>query len=803
MYVSCKRRDIIEYVHLLRKLISLITNLSEKKKDLIVVFLFFIITAVYFFPMFRGLILLPLDLLISSHGPWYSQAAISVKNSFLEDSIIQMYPWRYIVFTALNNGIIPFWNPYTLMGTPFMASMKPMVFYPFTLLLFKSGPIYGWNILLFLQVFLSLVFTYLFLRSFQLSRLISIFGSLVYSLNSLMMGVLSFGSEGHVLLWFPLLFFAIKKFIDTKSWWTLPILSVAIGSSILAGQLQYFIYHSIAVISFAVFYGYLKKISFSSSLLLFTAFLCGIGISAVQLVPSLELLSYANRSTEGSLHQFLSSLLQPVHFLRFFSPDFFGNPVKGDYKLNYIEGSGYFGIIPLFFIFYALFFIKYKKTLLFFLLMAGAGLLLSLEFIGKYLPYTHIQLLYFGAGYRVFSLVYLPAALLSALGLLYFIRSDNYKIKKLLLLFSLLVIIIFGIVYFFQNAFNAYAVTFTNIYFQLLIFSIFVICTIIYLVIGKRFIFGKYIFIGIIIALTFFDLFRMGYRFLPYTHPVFLYPSNEVVTLLQKQTQSTLDRSYGLFDPEVAPLFSLSTPEIYNPLYLQRSRQTMDALISTDTNSLDFTSSYFLFRRYGNNLKNAMDVLGVRYLIVGMDHNPSTELFHTEEYEKVFNPTRVRFEKYDVYTNPQAYPRFGIYYSAVTASDDNALRMLKEKKIDLQKTLILEKDRLSVLEQGIGTTTLQEYSYNTAKFTVETDKRGYFYLSDTYYPGWKAYINKNEVPIIRANANFRAILLPTGKSEVMFVYLPTYFYLGVTITLISLLLTFIVPFIYLKARRLK
>ena len=66
------------------------------------------LTSFYLFPLFQGLILLPLDLLVANHNPWYYQAAIYIKNSFMEDSVIQMYPWRWFVFESLQQGEIPF-----------------------------------------------------------------------------------------------------------------------------------------------------------------------------------------------------------------------------------------------------------------------------------------------------------------------------------------------------------------------------------------------------------------------------------------------------------------------------------------------------------------------------------------------------------------------------------------------------------------------------------------------------------------------------------------------------------------------
>jgi uncharacterized membrane protein YfhO len=62
-------------------------------------------------------------------------------------------------------------------------------------------------------------------------------------------------------------------------------------------------------------------------------------------------------------------------------------------------------------------------------------------------------------------------------------------------------------------------------------------------------------------------------------------------------------------------------------------------------------------------------------------------------------------------------------------------------------------------------------------------------LTDSYYPGWKAYIDGQEQTILRADRLFRALPLKTGSHTVRFVYNPASFNLG--------LISFIVSFIAL------
>ena len=60
-------------------------------------------------------------------------------------------------------------------------------------------------------------------------------------------------------------------------------------------------------------------------------------------------------------------------------------------------------------------------------------------------------------------------------------------------------------------------------------------------------------------------------------------------------------------------------------------------------------------------------------------------------------------------------------------------------------------------------------------------------LSDTYFPGWKAYVDGKKAKIYRANYAFRAIPLTAGAHEVEFVYDPLSFKLGAAVTFLGIM----------------
>ena len=64
--------------------------------------------------------------------------------------------------------------------------------------------------------------------------------------------------------------------------------------------------------------------------------------------------------------------------------------------------------------------------------------------------------------------------------------------------------------------------------------------------------------------------------------------------------------------------------------------------------------------------------------------------------------------------------------------------------------------------------------------------RGFLYLADQYFPGWRATVNGAPAPILRANYAFRAVEVPAGTSTVEFRYRPVSVLIGAAITAITL-----------------
>jgi hypothetical protein len=98
------------------------------------------------------------------------------------------------------------------------------------------------------------------------------------------------------------------------------------------------------------------------------------------------------------------------------------------------------------------------------------------------------------------------------------------------------------------------------------------------------------------------------------------------------------------------------------------------------------------------------------------------------------------------------------------------------------------------------TVEILDYSPNSIDLEVHAEKKRLLFLSDAFFPGWRAIINGEETEIYRSNYAFRSIVIKPGKNLVRFEYNPTPFQIG---RIISFFAFVFILFIILKGYRTK
>jgi hypothetical protein len=82
-------------------------------------------------------------------------------------------------------------------------------------------------------------------------------------------------------------------------------------------------------------------------------------------------------------------------------------------------------------------------------------------------------------------------------------------------------------------------------------------------------------------------------------------------------------------------------------------------------------------------------------------------------------------------------------------------------------------------------------SYEPERVELETSspRDGFAVLADTFRPGWRAEVDGELKPILRAQRTFRAVSVPAGQHRVVFSYRPTSLIVGGLLSALGLLTT--------------
>jgi len=756
-------------------------------KDIIIVLFLFLLTIFVFRKAtFGNLAPIPVNFMAFWYEPFKSQIwpgyPLGIPHKAVGADIFRnLYPLKSLVMNLLTSGQWPLWNPYNFSGTPLLANFQTSVFYPFNLFYFFLPFLDAWTITIVIQPFLAGLFMYLFVRSLKISRLGSLFSAISLALLPFLIVWYEHGIFGHTLLWLPLILFAIEKFLGKISWWNLLLITLGFVFAILGGHPQPLFFVFVVAIAYFIFrltdsIGFKKEKAVLFSLaILFSFFL-----TAIQLLPTVELYRLAAIRSASSKFIFEKFLLSPSHLITFFIPDFFGNIATYNFwgQIDYTETIGYFGVLPLIFGLWAIF-RRREKRIWFFALLAIISLSLAFPLpTTKLLIALNLPIVSTNVPSRIFFITGFCFVVLAGFG----IDEWRKKAGSLKILIPLGFIYLGAIIFTFLAPRFLTCPTFRENCWQIALRNT-LLPSIIFLIASALIIFGNFKKSwrdGIIIILIFLNLLGGLYfsdKFLAFSDRQFVYPPVPVLNFLKEN--AGINRFFGFGEanitPNLATYYRIFSPDGYDPLYIKRYGQLLEAA-NTDGKIRETISRSDAYLDSDFNLNNRRDrllnLLGVKYILTKKGNKEKDDWL--------------------IYENKDVLPRVFLANQMVVEKDSQAIAdKIFDPNFNLNKNIILEEkldDRLLPDSDGTGNVTIISYQPN--RIEVETDSPGdkILFISDSYYPGWKAFIDNQNSNIYRADFAFRAVAVPKGKHKVEFIYKPKSFYLGLKITIFSAVL---------------
>ncbi len=82
----------------------------------------------------------------------------------------------------------------------------------------------------------------------------------------------------------------------------------------------------------------------------------------------------------------------------------------------------------------------------------------------------------------------------------------------------------------------------------------------------------------------------------------------------------------------------------------------------------------------------------------------------------------------------------------------------------------------------------QRPSPNRLVARVQVEGRSLLVWNESYYPGWRVRVDGKSLPVVRANHFFNGVWLEDGEHDVEFEFVPNNFYLGLSLSALTLLL---------------
>ena len=172
------------------------------------------------------------------------------------------------------------------------------------------------------------------------------------------------------------------------------------------------------------------------------------------------------------------------------------------------------------------------------------------------------------------------------------------------------------------------------------------------------------------------------------------------------------------------------------------------------------------------------DLLNVRYLV---SWAPSKQaVVQHPKWRRVAD-----LPGHQVYENSGVLPRFFLVGRVRSARNaQQALSLLGSAGFNPRREAIVETNA-PVNSEERATGTVRVLNYSPRKVILEAQASGPAFLvsSETYYPGWRAWIDGRRAELVLTNAAFRGLLLPAGRHIIRMDFQPTIFWFGLGLSL--------------------
>ena len=239
-------------------------------------------------------------------------------------------PQKFLLADFIRAGEWPLWDPFMHGGLPYLANLGNTVLYPGNILYFFLSPLRAFNVNCVSHLIAASLASYGFARVLGFRPLSSFISGVIYGFCGYILSFLSLFAAFMAIPYLPLMGVFWHLFCsEGKRRWFLA--TVLLGSlRVLTGAPEAQIMGMLFLLGWSLLYPYPKKKYFKRILVwAFLGAFC-IGLTAVQLVPMLEMMASSARGQKMDYAAFSQWSLFPGRLPELIFPEFLGDYTKLD-----------------------------------------------------------------------------------------------------------------------------------------------------------------------------------------------------------------------------------------------------------------------------------------------------------------------------------------------------------------------------------------------------------------------------------------------------------------------------------------
>ncbi len=154
----------------------------------------------------------------------------------------------------------------------------------------------------------------------------------------------------------------------------------------------------------------------------------------------------------------------------------------------------------------------------------------------------------------------------------------------------------------------------------------------------------------------------------------------------------------------------------------------------------------------------------------------------------------------EVFENTTVLPRFFFVRQVKhVGSIAEAHELIEHQRIGLRDIAITE-EILDLPASTGGYVTVTTYQPARIELSLETPRASLLVLSETYYPGWKAWIDEQPIPIYPVDIALRGVVVPAGAHRLRMEFRPAILQLSLGISIATAFLMSLFAFLNRKQR---